>query len=338
MTGMTNPTQHGSNHRSEKRLGQRPTSHPSPTEQLYGSIPPADILRRCGATFYAASKALPSQVRDDLALLYAMCRAIDDCADAGDPDAADGLLEEISAAIRGEHTRSPLVSSFRSLMLRHSVPEVLIHQLIDGVRSDLRDVRTETIDELLRYSFRVASTVGLMMCRVLKVPRMGDPFAIDLGIAMQLTNIARDVVEDARNNRVYLPAEWVNPETVLAASAEDTDVSAGSVCEVRSAVESLLAVAERYYQSAELGMQFLPFAVRGGIRAAAWNYRAIGTGVLRDPHAPLTGRVRTSRHSKMARTAAAVWASSLESLPLGPSDAHDESLHGAVRSLRVAIA
>ncbi len=310
------------------------SEHPTPDEQLYGSIAPIEILRRCGATFYAASKVLPSTIRNDLAILYAMCRAIDDCADVADPKAADILLDEVSTALRAGNDRSPLVVAFRDLTLRHNIPSVLVHELIEGVRSDLREVRMSTLDELLRYSFRVASTVGLMMCRVLDVPRCGDPFAIDLGIAMQLTNIARDVAEDAHLNRVYLPAEWIHADAILASVSNRVDETS----EIRSAVEELLTVADRYYESAELGMQFLPLAVRSGIRAAAWNYRAIGSGILRNPAAPLCHRVYTSRRGKIARTIASVWASSLESLPLGPADTHDDSLHGALRKLRLATA
>lgn len=281
--------------------------HPSPAEQVYGSIDPAEVLRRCGATFHAASLVLPCAVREDLAVLYAMCRAIDDCADvAGSGD--DGrLLDDVARALRGEHDRSPLVRSFLSLARRHDVPLSLVHELIEGVRSDLGRVRLATLDELLRYSFRVASTVGLMMCRVLGVARDGDPFAIDLGIAMQLTNIARDVTEDAQNDRVYLPAEWVDPRAVLE-TVPGAHGSAEGAASVRAAVVKLLDEADRYYGSAELGMQFLPLTVRGGIRAAAWNYRAIGSRIRLDEAAPLAGRVRTSTHGKLARTTAAVWA------------------------------
>lgn len=319
-------------------MTERPQSpHPSLAEQVYGSIKPAEVLRRCGATFHAASLVLPPAVRADLALLYAMCRAIDDCADASGPDRAGRMLDEVTSALRGEHGRSPLVRSFLSLARRHGVPLALVHELIEGVRSDLGEVRLATLDELLRYSFRVASTVGLMMCRVLGVAREGDPFAIDLGIAMQLTNIARDVAEDAHNDRVYLPAEWVDPRVVLATSRPLVRGSSGHAAPVRVAVLRLLDEADRYYESAELGMQFLPLTVRGGIRAAAWNYRAIGSQIRRSEAAPLAGRVRTSTHGKLVRTAAAVWASALESFPLGPSDPHDETLHGAIRALRVSV-
>lgn len=318
----------------------RQSHHPAVHEQLYGSIDPVEVLRRCGRTFYAASLVLPPRVRTDLALLYALCRAIDDCADSADTsgtDEADRLLDVISSGLCGEHDRSPVVTAFRALAMRSGVPIVLPLQLIEGVRSDLGGVRVETLDELLRYSYRVASTVGLMMCRILGVPPAGDAFAVDLGIAMQLTNIARDVDEDAGTGRVYLPAEWVSPDAVFSRASADADGSG----EVDAAVIRLLDLAERYYESAELGMQFLPLAVRGGIRAAAWNYRAIGAVVRKESgRAAANGdagarRVRTSGISKLLRTSAAVWASSLESIPLGPADSHDDSLHLAVRSLRL---
>ncbi|MEN0020291.1 MAG: phytoene/squalene synthase family protein [Planctomycetota bacterium] len=304
--------------------------HPSPHQQLFGAVDPEDVLRRCGRTFYAAAKVLPATTRRELALLYAMCRAIDDSADATDAGEADDLLQQISDGLDGRDIGSPLVSAFRELAGRHDVPLVLVQQLIDGVRADLGEVRIKSLDELLRYSYRVASTVGLMMCRILRVPTEGDPFAIDLGIGMQLTNIARDVMEDAASGRVYLPGDWVPSETVLAAANEQNHT------EVCAAIARLLDVADQYYESAELGMQFLPVAVRGGIRAAAWNYRAIGSVIRRDIEQSLADRARTSGAGKAVRTGLALWASVLESLPLGPTDPHNEELHGAVRALRLA--
>ncbi|MEQ8316353.1 MAG: phytoene/squalene synthase family protein [Phycisphaerales bacterium] len=317
------------------------SDHPTPAEQVYGSVDPVEILRRCGRTFYSASLVLPRRVRQDLALLYALCRAIDDSADAVDGSedhTPEALLDEIASGLRGAHDRSPVVNAFRSLSDQYHIPLVLPQQLIEGVRCDLGTVRVQTEDELLRYSYRVASTVGLMMCRILGVDPRGDSFAVDLGIAMQLTNIARDVAEDARTDRVYVPAEWVDAERVLA-TVQHTEPGVGEHAgEVCLAVQRLLDTAETYYESAELGMHFLPIAVRGGIRSAAWNYRAIGGVVRRDYERALRQRSRTSGAGKALRTMAALWASSLESLPLGPSDTHDESLHGAVRALRVASA
>ncbi|MEM1423596.1 MAG: phytoene/squalene synthase family protein [Planctomycetota bacterium] len=313
--------------------------HPTATDQLFGAIDPEDVLRRCGRTFYAASKILPKRVRRDLATLYAFCRVVDDCADLAQnqPDAehtTDELIAVITACLEGTSDRSPIVASFRDLALEKDVPLVHAKELITGVRSDLDHVRVETESELIRYAYRVASTVGLMMCRILNVPEKGDPFAIDLGIGMQLTNIARDVAEDARNDRVYVPSDWVDHDELIGVTRGDTD--AGRLRRSVSAVERLLALADEYYESAELGMHFLPARVRGGIRSAAWNYRAIGARVRKDPAHALRSRVHTSDLSKALRSGVAAWQSLLESLPLGPDDAHKAELHIPLASLRLS--
>ncbi|MEL6497462.1 MAG: phytoene/squalene synthase family protein [Planctomycetota bacterium] len=316
-----------------------PGWHPSVEEQLFGSIDPEAVLRRCGRTFYAASRVLPSRVRRDLAVLYAFCRAVDDCADQpSTPHRAGGgreaLLVEIQSALEGQSSRSPIVSAFRELAEAKRVPLAHAYELIEGVRSDTGRVRMATSVDLVQYAYRVASTVGLMMCRILEVDQEGDPFAIDLGIGMQLTNIARDVAEDAFNHRVYLPAEWVDHDALLRYLTTDT-TDRSAVSDVEAAVERLLRLADAYYDSAELGMHFLPTRVRGGIRSAAWNYRTIGTVIRRDPHAALHSRVSTRAMGKVVRTGAALWASVLESLPLGPADMHDTTLHTALAPLGV---
>ncbi|MEO1512137.1 MAG: squalene/phytoene synthase family protein, partial [Planctomycetota bacterium] len=205
---------------------------------------------------------------------------------------------------------------------RHAVPVSHARELVEGVRSDLSLVRIASEDELIRYAYRVASTVGLMMCRVLGVEREGDPFAIDLGIAMQLTNISRDVREDALNNRVYLPAAWVPAERVLEiARAGSSDPS------VEEAVERALMLADRYYDSASLGMGYLRGAIRPGIRAAATNYRAIGSVIRRDPARALRGRVATSRRGKLLRSAVAVGTAVHEHFFRLRGPKHDSELH-----------
>ena len=319
--------------------------HPCVMEQLFGRLAPEGVLRTCGRTFHAASRVLPSGVRRDLAVLYAFCRAVDDCADLADK-ALDGtssphvLLDEVERGLCGASHDSPVVESFRDLARRHSIPLAHARELVSGVRSDLGPVRIRSESDLIRYAYRVASTVGLMMCCVLDVDDRGDPFAIDLGIAMQLTNIARDVAEDARTDRVYLPQDWIDAAALIAAtSGHQRGVpQPRAVDEVAGAVGRTLALADRYYESAELGMHFLPVRVRGGIRAAAWNYRAIGSAIRRDPSAAVTRRMSTSAPGKAVRTAGALWASVLESLPLGPSDVHDQALHTPLASLRVAAA
>ena len=310
--------------------------HPSVEEQLFGDLDPEAVLRQCGRTFYAASRVLPRQVREDLSVLYAFCRVVDDCADTADTDRAqaDALLNEIEAGLDGRSRRSPVVESFRRLAVNHAVPLDHARELIAGVRSDMGHVRFSTSSQLIQYAYRVASTVGLMMCRVLDVHPDGDAFAIDLGIGMQLTNIARDVAEDARNDRIYLPAEWVDHDVLLSAIRDGKRASAGELS-VADAIERLLTLADNYYESAELGMHYLPPRVRGGIRSAAWNYRAIGSIIRRKPQAALARRASTRSAGKLMRTGAALWASVLESLPLGPADRHDRELHTPLLPLGV---
>ncbi len=316
------------------------SGHPHPLEVLDGAVSPMETLRRCGRTFFWASRILPPSARRDLALLYAFCRVVDDCGDTigvdgRPPGDALSLLGEIEAGLRSERSGWPLVRSFRELAARHGIPVVHAEHLIEGVRSDVGAVRMRTSGELLRYAYRVASTVGLMMCRVLNVPRAGDPFAVDLGIAMQLTNIARDVGEDALADRVYLPASWIDPRE-LRRGLEGRDVSATRASV--EAVERLLRLADRYYDSADRGMRYMPMAVRPGIRAAAANYRAIGGVVRRDPARALVERARTGGASKLGRTGVAAGRAALDGWVVGRSADHDERLHAAVAPLRAEVA
>jgi phytoene synthase len=308
------------------------TDHPRPHEVLAGGVRPIEVLRRCGRTFYVASRMLPRSVRHDLALLYAFCRVVDDTGDlpGSESGAADAALDRITSDLRGDSSRAPLIADFVRLAERHGVPLVLAHQLIEGVRSDLRPVRMRTQAELLRYAYRVASTVGLMMCRVLRVPPAGDPFAVDLGIAMQLTNIARDVREDAEADRYYLPESWIDHSVVAGAIGPG---DRRSVAEATDCVERLLGLADRYYESADGGMRYLPLAVRPGIRAAASSYRAIGEVIRRDPERALTGRARTSAIAKLSRSITATGSALLDEVSPGGRSIHDATLHTAVAPL-----
>lgn len=184
--------------------------------------------------------------------------------------------------------------------------------------------------ELVRYCYRVASTVGLMMCGVLGVRcREALPHAIDLGIAMQLTNICRDVAEDAARGRVYLPAErlrsaGIDPEDVVRGTADPERVA--------SVVRSVLALADRYYRSADGGMRDIPWRFRPAILVASRTYRAIGVRLRR--RRPTAGRTVVPWPEKLAWSAAAV-AASLRPAILGitPRWAHDRALHQALRGL-----
>ena len=164
------------------------------------AIPAREVLKTHGRSFHFASHILGRRHADRAARLYAFCRHLDDLADdATDLDAANAALDATRFALKTGYASDPVVMDFIILASEARMPlEPTLH-LIDGLQQDLQEVALTSQAELIRYAYRVAGTVGLMMCAVLDTHEAeAMPHAIDLGIAMQLTNIARDVGEDAR--------------------------------------------------------------------------------------------------------------------------------------------
>lgn len=290
-------------------------------------------LARNARTFSLAARFLPPAVRDDAALVYAFCREVDDTADeAVDPAAAAPALARLRAEVAGDAPPRPLVAGLRETAERLDLPLRSALELIDGVAGDLGPVRVADDAELLRYCYRVASTVGLMMCAVLRVRcREAHPHAVDLGIAMQLTNICRDVAEDARRGRVYLPAErlrraGIDPEALAGGRADR--------CAVARVVAETLALADRYYTSADGGMRDIPARVRPAILVASRVYRAIGVRLRRNGCDALAGRTVVPGPGKAlwgTRALAACLRPAI--LGIGPHPTHDGGLHLALRGL-----
>lgn len=233
------------------------------------TLSPREVLDRHAATFAAASRLLAPGAHDEIAILYQFCRTVDDLADeSGDVSALEQMIREI----RGDTPPSPLVADLQKLAHKGAPLEAAV-QLIEGCRSDVGVVRYETEDELIRYGYRVAGTVGRLCCPLLGVTdARAEAFAVDLGIAMQLTNIARDVAEDAARDRVYLPKRWL----------AEQDLSARDVIDGRhkertaKVVARLLDLAERYYRSADAGLRYIPLRARIAVALAARRYRGIG--------------------------------------------------------------
>lgn len=243
--------------------------------------------RQCRAVLAAGSRSfnwaswfLSADRRDDAAVVYTLCRTIDDIADeTEDTDEARRELDRISDELRGEREPSPLVALFLDVARRRGFDVEPAMHLVEGARSDLEFVHVPDDIALLRYCYRVAGTVGLLMCGVLGVQsREARPFAVDLGIAMQLTNIVRDVAEDAARGRVYLPADRLaeagtNPRQILEGEADRSRVA--------RVVASLVREADGYYRSADRGMRFIPWRPRIAIHVASRVYREIGHRLLR---------------------------------------------------------
>ncbi|MEO0492994.1 MAG: phytoene/squalene synthase family protein [Actinomycetota bacterium] len=247
-----------------------------------------EVLARNGRSFHFASRLLSERDADRAARLYRFCRYVDDLADEADDDeSARRELTRVEAALDG-YGEDPIVSDFLALANECSMPLGPARELIAGVASDLGSVRFADDEELHRYCYRVAGTVGLMMCSVLDVhDPAAHPFAIDLGVAMQLTNIARDVAEDAARNRRYLPATLVGalePGDLL-----DPDDAARAA--IAAGVERLLREAERHYRSGEAGLVYLPPRARQAVWVAARVYREIGERLRRNGYRTWNGRI-----------------------------------------------
>jgi phytoene synthase len=263
-----------------------------------------DRLRRHGKSFYFAGQFLSPTHLDDAACLYAFCRAVDDGVDhASDVRAAGEHLDRIARDLDRGHSADQEVQAFIALAGRKQIDLAVAHQLIAGQRSDLEEVRIPDDAALKRYCYQVAGTVGILMSHVLDVsdPR-AQPFAIDLGIAMQLTNIVRDLREDALAGRIYLPATLIGvrePEWVIA------QIERGDG-DIQEAARVLLMEADRYYQSGESGLAFLPSRARFGILIAARLYRAIGLRIRARQHVIGTKRTVVPWLGKVRITATAV--------------------------------
>ena len=254
------------------------------------------VLAMKGRSFHWARRLMRKTHAARATRLYALCRYLDDLSDEATSQAeARVALAAARQAIETGNTTNPVLRDGLSLMSECAIEASIVLELIRGISSDLEPVRMANEAELLRYSYRVAGTVGLMMCRVLDVT---DPaalaHAVDLGIAMQLTNISRDISEDAEAGRRYIPATLVGE----LAPAELISPTKSLQPLVRSSLKNLLDLADQFYQSGELGLPYLPFRARCGILVAARVYGAIGTRLRQRDCDYWTGRVVVSDWEK----------------------------------------
>ncbi len=271
------------------------------------------VLAFRARSFRWASVFLSRAQRSRVAALYAFCRSVDDLADAKwvTPDARQDL-HRLHGALAAEPAGRSLWPDrylwFRDLCLECGIDFRIVQELLAGMASDLGAVRIESDRDLVRYCYRAAGTVGLMMCCVLGVrDRRAWRHAIDLGIAMQLTNIARDVLEDAEASRVYLPDERLRRYGVTSEDLVRGDADPQAVSLV---VGDLLEMAERYYRSGDEGMRFLSSRARWAILVASRLYRGIGRRLRRRYKSnPLRGRVVVPWSEKLALVvrATATW-------------------------------
>lgn len=291
-----------------------------------------DLITQGSRSFSAASRLFPSRLREDAWMLYAWCRHCDDEVDGQvlghgavglDAALARAKLNELKrlteAALAGERMADPVFEAFQRVALRHDVPAREPLALLDGFAMDVDARVYRTLEDTLDYAWHVAGVVGVMMARIMGV-RDRDVLrrAQDLGLAFQLTNIARDVVEDAKGGRVYLPRAWLTEAGVPQGAEPDPEHRAG----VAVATGRLLDVAEAYYNSARWGLKDLDTRSAWAIATARRVYRQIGRIVARRGGQAWDSRASVSRPDKLWQVALAagtvVRAKSLDSLGRAP--------------------
>ncbi len=265
------------------------------------------IMARHARSFAPAARVLRRADRSRVARLYALCRTVDDLADEDGGVEAAARLDAIAADVQTGCDADPVAAEAAALFARWPDGRAAFVTLVRGVRGDIGGVETPDMAALEAYAHAVAGTVGVMVCALFDVPRRWHRRAADLGCAMQLTNICRDVAEDAAGGRRYLPAtlcDWP-PEALRAPSPE-------AQRDVARAVAAVLDRADALYASGRAGLPALPVRLRVAVAISAALYRGIGTRLRARGCDPLAGRVFVPPARKLRLALGAVGALAMQ--------------------------
>ena len=219
-----------------------------------GIVNNKDIIYKNSKTFFWASQFLPKKILNKVINIYSFCRIHDDIVDEG------MLINNSKEALELEE-----------IIKSYGISKILIDELINGINSDINFRRYKNSADLLRYCYKVAGVVGLMMAQALEIDnKEAKYFAIDLGIAMQLTNIARDISQDHIKKRIYLPENTGVDHDLM------NNMTHENMCKIKNSVDNLLVKADIYYSSSINGLRFIPIKSRVSILIALRIYQAIG--------------------------------------------------------------
>jgi len=245
------------------------------------------VIHRHSKSFSLAARLLPPEQARDAVVLYAYCRAVDDAIDLSPPDqhrqALDRLKRELEGVYAGQSQPEPVLDALTLVVRRHGIPREYPEELLLGMQMDIAGQRYATLQDLLLYCYRVAGTVGLMMCHVLGASSpKARRHAAHLGIAMQLTNICRDVAEDARRGRLYLPEQLLHAHGSPPPDPVSRSWSAAERQAVAAVTLELLDLANLYYTSGEAGLRYLARPAANSVMLARLVYAEIGAVVRRN--------------------------------------------------------
>lgn len=297
------------------------------------------IIRKHSASFFVASRLLPKGVKEDARALYAWCRRADDAVDLAPPgrqySAVVRLFAELDSVYAGAGCDDPVLGEFQRVVQARRIPRHYPQELLLGMEMDAQGRSYETTNELRLYCYRAAGTVGLMMSHVMGLrhsPALQN--AAHLGLAMQLTNICRDVAEDWERGRMYLPEELLaRHSTRLQAPGVGNTVPEHARDGLSRVVADLLDESERYYVSGDSGARYLGFRCQLAVRAARHIYSAIGERLRRRGCDVVGPRAHTTGFHKALLLCRAVLQTSIGGVKDAGCNALPTLEYGGVRAL-----
>ena len=254
-----------------------------------------NLLKKKSKSFYFASIFLSRNCYTNCSQLYNFCRIVDDIADNNYKN-KKFLLKNIYKSVTSPDTfESKYVSEIKPLIKLNIINKACLKELIYGVMLDTKKkISISDKSELINYAYYVAGTVGIMMAKILNTQnKYAYRYAVDLGIAMQLTNIMRDIIEDASMDRVYYPKVWIK-----LTSKNILENNSNTIKNINKATEKLFELSEKYYKSAFKGIAFLPFRSRFAILLALFVYRQIGRKIIKNSFSNLKKREIVSLYEK----------------------------------------
>jgi phytoene synthase len=232
-------------------------------------------IKHYGKSFFWAGKFLNKELFADCAILYAFCRVADDLVDENknSRNKINKFIKEYS----NKKSKNVIINKFKKIKEKYNIPEKFIKDLFYGIKLDTKIVKIRSKKELIKYSYYVAGTVGAIMAHILNTTHpTAIKRAIDLGIAMQFTNIARDVVADAKLGRIYLPQNLLNQNI----KAKDIVNESFDRTKLFSAISKIIIMSEKFYKRGNDGIKYLPSSIRYPIFLASSLYQRIGVKII----------------------------------------------------------
>lgn len=286
-------------------LSETDLLHHPPAVAEQGFALAEQVTRANSKSFFMASGLLPRTKRRAVRVLYAFCRVTDDLVDKGTHDTARNLaLWRERALASTPPANDVLLNAWFGVRARYHIPTTYVRQLVDGIGLDLTHTRYETFDDLAKYCYGVASTVGLMAMHIIGYrDRAAIPYAVKLGVALQLTNILRDIGQDARQGRIYLPQQDLERFRYT-----EHDLARGVIDErFTRLMDFEIARARKLYAEAWAGIRLLSPDGRLAIAAAADLYRGILGKIVANGYDVFQTRAHLSNMEKLVRIPALWW-------------------------------